>query len=93
MKYYISTKEKKEKKQEKRAIQTKAKDGILLVFSMCLLALFISFLSDGRIDSEREQNDEIISVFKETPLYDFLDMEMTEKAKSEGEVSNLEGKK
>ena len=93
MKYYISTKEKKEKKQEKRAIQTKAKDGILLVFSMCLLALFISFLSDARIDSEREQNDEIISVFKETPLYDFLDMEMTENAKSEGEVSNFEGKK
>ena len=93
MKYYISTKEKKEKKQEKRAIQTKARDGILLVFSMCLLALFISFLSDARIESEREQNDEIISVFKETPLYDFLDMEMTEKAKSEGEVSKFEGEK
>lgn len=93
MKYYISTKEKKEKKQEKRPLQTKARDGILLVFSMCLLALFISFLSDGIIDSEREQNDEIISVFKETTLYDFLDMEMTEKAKSEGEVSNLEGEK
>ena len=93
MKYYISTKQKKEKKQEKRPLQTKARDGILLVFSMCLLALFISFLSDGRIDSEREQNDEIISVFEETPLYDFLDLEMAESTKNEGEVSKFEGGK
>lgn len=93
MKYYISTKEKKEKKQEKRPFQAKARDGILLVFSICLLALFISFLSDGRIDSEREQNDEIISVFEETPLYDFLDLEMAESTKNEGEVSKFEGEK
>ena len=93
MKYFINDREESEKVEEKRTAFAKARDGFLLVFSLCLATLFIFFLNGGNKENKVEQNDEIISVFKETPLYDFLDLEMTEENKNSGEVSDFEDEK
>ena len=93
MKYYIKDREEKVNKEEKNSHLEKARNGVLLVFSVCLASLFIFFLSNARVENKVEQNDEIISVFKETPLYDFLDLEMAEETKNTGEVSDFEERK
>lgn len=93
MKYYIKDREEKENKEEKNSHLEKAINGVLLVFSVCIASLFIFFLSNAGKENKVEQNDEIISVFKETPLYDFLDLEMAEQTQNTGEVSDFEERK
>lgn len=91
MKYIINEKDEKDKPKVKGYPFKKARDGALLVFSIFLATLFLLFLNNGSKQNNEAQNDEIISAFKETALYDFLDLEMVENAKSSGEVSDFEG--
>lgn len=64
----------------------KAKRGLILVFSICITSLFMLLTLDGEAPLSKEEN-EIISVFKETYLYDFLDLDNCEKSESiEGSV-------
>lgn len=91
MKYIINERDEKDKPKVKGEPFKKARDGALLVFSICLAMLFLLFLNNGSKQNNEAQNDEIISAFKETALYDFLDLEMVENAKNSGEVSDFEG--
>jgi hypothetical protein len=91
MKYIINERDEKDKPKVKGDRFKKVRDGALLVFSICLATLFLLFLNNGSKQNNEAQNDEIISAFKETALYDFLDLEMVENAKNSGEVSDFEG--
>ena len=56
----------------------KIKNGILFIFSLCVSMLFLFFALNNELPKREEKASEIVSVFKETNLYDFLDLENCE---------------
>ena len=65
----------------------KAKNGLILVFSICITSLFMLVALDGEAPTSKGEESEIISVFKETYLYDFLDLDNCKKSENiEGSV-------
>lgn len=74
MKQTISVKEKSEIKGKSKLKNNKAKNGLIFVFLLCFASLFLFFCFGGE-EQKYEEGNEIISVFKESYLYDFLDLD------------------
>ena len=64
---------------------SKTKNGLILVFSLCISSLFMLFSLSDTSPPRYEEGSEIISVFKQTYLYDFLDLDNCEN------TENIEG--
>ncbi len=76
---------KKETEEGKKINQLR--QGIVTVFSLCFASLFIFFAVNEKTPERDWEVSEIVSVFKESYLYDFLDLENCENVKnSEGSV-------
>ena len=74
---YIFVNQEERSKTQKLKLD-KVKGGILTTFAVCMASLFIFFtVSDKAPKNENEEN-KIVSVFKETYLSDFLDLESYE---------------
>lgn len=80
----IKNTEGKSKKDEKI---NQIRNGIVTVFSLCFASLFIFFAVNEKTPEGDKEASEIASVFKESYLYDLLDLENCENKKnSEGSV-------
>ena len=64
---------------------SKTKNGLILVFSLCISSLFMLFSLSDTSPPRYEEKSEITSVFKQTYLYDFLDLDNCEN------TENIEG--
>ena len=64
---------------------SKTKNGLILVFSLCISSLSMLFSLSDTSPPRYEEKSEIISVFKQTYLYDFLDLDNCEN------TENIEG--
>ena len=86
MKQIFFVKEKSEIKGKSEEKIHKAKNGLIFVFLLCFASLFLFFCFGGE-ERKYEENNEIISVFKESYLYDFLDLDDCENQENvEGSV-------
>ena len=92
MKIQINT----QKREENKIREVKIKSSLLVasfVFSMSLITLLLFFASSqSPREIDYQEDSEIKDVFKETGIYDFLDLDMCNDTKTSGEVSDFEGR-
>ncbi len=87
MKQKIQQIKPKEKDETSNKKIDNAKKGILFVFSVCISSLFLFFALAEEAPPSVENSSEVLGVFKQTYLYDFLDLEKCENEQNiEGSV-------
>ena len=92
MKYQINTRKSGGNKETEEKIKNYIL-AIMFVFSISFVTLLFLF-SSSQLSSKITygEEDEIKEVFKETAIYDFLDLDMCKNEKMSGEVSDFDGK-
>lgn len=87
MKQSFEPKKKEKINREESKKISEIKNAIIIAFSVCLSSLFIFFALDDKVPKKEFEASEIVSVFKETYLYEFLDFGNCENSKNhEGSV-------